>query len=353
MALPLIGALAGAAGNILGGIFGGNAGAADRGRANDARNIAVDIIKNIQAAPDQSKAQLWNEYKQQGLLTPEMEQMITSEAPEIAQYKDQADVLQAQKDALSTIGQRAKTGLTAEDRLALGKAREGAQSDIEAKREQILQNMAQRGLSGGGSELAAQLAASQAGAQTESDERAKIAAQASKAALEAALAQGQLSSNIRGQDYSQAANRSAAMSEMERFNVGNQAQQQARNVGAQNQAQQYNLTTGQNISNMNTQQSNAEIERQLAAQRQKYLDDVNLAKMKAGAYMGQADQLQQQGDQKSQQTQGMISGIGGAIGSIANSFGSQPQPAVAASNQYSTTNYPSLFESQKKYGSIA
>jgi hypothetical protein len=299
--------------SVVGGILGANAASGDAAKSRDAASIATNILQQLREAPDESKAVIWNQYKQAGILTPEMEQSIIAQNPEIAKYKDQADVVQAQRDALKTIGDRARGGLNAEDRYALQQASSQAQTDEEAKRQQILQNMQARGQAGGGAELAAQLAASQSGAQNEATNRARVMAQAQSAALQAAGQQGALGTQIRGQEFSEAAQKSAAQNELDRFNVANQIAQQQRNVSAQNQAQAGNLNVAQNLQNLNTAQANAEIQREMDARRQKYLDDVNLAKTKAGAYSSQAGYLQGQADKTAQATQGLWTGIGQAV----------------------------------------
>ena len=72
---------------------------------------------------------------------------------------------QKQLQALGGVEQLSQTGLSAIDRAALSEIQNEIAMQERGQRESILQNMAQRGISGSGQELAAQLQSSQAASQ--------------------------------------------------------------------------------------------------------------------------------------------------------------------------------------------
>jgi hypothetical protein len=328
-------ALAVAAGaQILGGVIGNMASSGDRERAQDAYQRALAEIESIGAPPDLAKEIFLKNFQQVGVLTPEIEEAVSLDAPKVSQIKEAPELRKAQMTALQALGQRATTGRSAEDRAALAQLQLQQARDTEAKRQQILQSYQQRGMGGAGGELAAQLQAASAGSAQAGEQGVQLAAQAQRAALEAAREYGALGGQIRGQEFDIARTKAGAEDQaaVARFNEAVARQQ--RNVGARNQAQQYNLSTQQRIAEQNIAQSNAELQRQRNAQAQQYQLGLQRAQARAGAQQGMGGQYQQQ----AQQTAGMWSGIGSGAGRMLAAAYKPENPMTSnwGARQYST-----------------
>lgn len=150
-----------------------------------------------------------------------------------------------QLQALGGIEELSQTGLSAIDRAALTEIQNQIASQERGQRESILQNMAQRGLSGSGQELAAQLQSSQAASQQASTQGMQQAAQAQRARVDALSNLANLSSGIEQTDFQREQQKQAAQDAINQFNVQNK-----------NVAGLRNLQTQQDIANINAQERN-------------------------------------------------------------------------------------------------
>jgi hypothetical protein len=303
-------ALAQIAAPIVGGIIGNITSSGDRRRAREAYERALAEINAIGAPPDLAREIILQRFEQVGVLTPELEEAVALEAPKVAQIQEDPSLRKAQTTALELLGERAKTGFSAEDRAALAQIQLQQARDTEAKRQQILQSYQQRGLGGAGTELASQLQAASAGAAQAGEEGLKLQAQAQRAALEAATQYGGLGGQIRGQEFDIARTKAGAEDQaaMARFNEAVGRQQ--RNVGTRMNVQQQNLATRQRIAEQNAAQANRELYRQREAEGQRYQFDLQRAQARAAAQQGMGGVYQQQAGQ----TAGMYAGIGTGIG---------------------------------------
>lgn len=318
-----VAAVASVAGPILGGILGNNAASGDRARAQAVSQEAIDIIDSIGAPPDLAKKIIFQKFQEAGILTPEIEQQIEKGFSEYANIKEDPALRDAQMTALEGIQQRGRVGLNAEDRAALNQIRNETQRDSEAKRQQILQQMQARGLGGSGAELISQLNESQGSANRASEESDRLAAMASKNALEALAQQSRIASDVRGQDYGVASNKAAAADAINKFNIQNQAGVQQRNIDRANTAQTSNLAQKQKTLDTNTTVENAERLRQVEAERQRWLDQSDLASKRANVRTGLSTTLRDQADATAQGYGNMGAGAGTALGAI---FGKLNKP---------------------------
>ena len=150
-----------------------------------------------------------------------------------------------QLQALGGVEQLSQTGLSAIDRAALSEIQNQIATQEKGQRESILQNMAQRGLSGSGQELAAQLQSSQAASQLASTQGMQQAAQAQQARVNALNNLANLSSGIEQTDFERQAQKAQAQDVINQFNVQNR-----------NTAGLRNLQTQQDLANMNVQERN-------------------------------------------------------------------------------------------------
>lgn len=308
MALPVIAA---AAAPIVGGIVGKLFGGPDRDKAEALMKQAYAEIEAVGAPPDLSKEIILQKFEQAGMLTPELERAVDVGVSKVAELQEDPGNRDIQKRALGQLTQRMSGGLTMEDRAAYNQLRQNAQRDLEAKRQQIVQNMQSRGQAGSGAELQAALLSSQASADEQAAEGDRLAAQASQNALQAALQGGQLAGQVRSQDFDVANTKAQAADELNRFSVQSQMDRQNRAIQAKNVAQEYNLAQKQKTMDTNVQQANQEKLRQNQAKADLWDRQLGYAQAKSGNKQAQASAALEQANQ----TQQMWSGIGSSVGS--------------------------------------
>ena len=165
--------------------------------------------------------------------TPEEYQLLYNFNPEALSDTELSNILrnqemrQAQLDVLRQYQELGTEGLSAIDRAALSEIQNEIAMRERGQREAILQNMAARGLSGSGQELAASLAASQQATQDASVQGMRQAAMA-QANRQAALERiANLSGGIEQTDFEREAMRARAQDVINQFNTQN------RNVAAE------------------------------------------------------------------------------------------------------------------------
>lgn len=324
-------------GSLAGGAAGQAAAAGDYNNAQTQAQTANQIIQQIGAAPDVSAPLILQQYKQAGLLTPQMEQQITAAVPQaIGQDKT---AINAQTQALQQMQQRAAGGLSAGDRAALTQAGLQAQGDVQGRLGSIAQGMQQKGLSDSGSNLAAQLSAAQGGQNAESAKAGQIAQQAQQAAIQSSAQAAGLGSQLENQNFGEGMANQNAATQMQRFNVQNQLGVQQQNTNAANQAQAANLANSQQLSNANTGAANQELNNQLNREMAQYNANTNTAALQAGADNNYSKYLSGVANQKATSYQNYGTGAGqvgaGAYNSAQNSgSGSSGSGGSSGSNQF-------------------
>ena len=325
-------AAAGVVTSVIGGVMGAQKSAGDREAARQAAQDAYTEIKKLNAPPDQSKAILIKHLESAGVYTPETEKTINASFQQIQQSPQGQAALKAQMGGLQMLQDRAATGFSAEDRASLNQIRQQAATDQQGKLDAIKQNMASRGQSGSGSELAQQLSAASASGADESSNADKVAAQAQQSALQAAVQSGQLGGQIGAQQFSQQQANTGITNAEQQFNTQNSIARQQRNVANSNQAQQENLSNAQRISDTNTGLTNAESLRQSTAQRQYWQDQAQLAQIKSNALNGQAQTLNGQADSTAKMYQGIGSGAAAGLGAAGNAYAAMNKPPSTVNN---------------------
>jgi hypothetical protein len=232
-----------AAGGLLGQYLAGQQTGALAG-ANKLQTLAT-LVQGMQAPPtieDITYQQYATpiDYELAGTLTPEQLQ-----ATELRNILRNEQARQAQLGVLGEYQDLSQTGLSAIDRAALTEIQNQIATQERGQREAILQNMAQRGLSGSGTELAANLLAGQSAAQRASQMGMDQAAQAQQARLQALSNVAQMGQGLEETDFQRAARQAEASDVINQFNVQNK-----------NVAQAQNLANKQDIMNINRQQQN-------------------------------------------------------------------------------------------------
>jgi hypothetical protein len=144
---------------------------------------------------------------------------------------------QKQLQALGGVEQLSQTGLSAIDRAALTEIQNEIAMQERGQRESILQNMAQRGISGSGQELAAQLQSSQAASQLASQQGLQQAAQAQRARVDALSNLSNMATGIESTDFQRQAQKAQAQDVINQFNTQNTNVANLRNLDLQQNLQ--------------------------------------------------------------------------------------------------------------------
>lgn len=300
---------------ILGGALGGLFGSEDRSQAKDMAAKAYQEALSLGMPPDLAKEVVLQKFKSAGTLTPELEQAINIGPSEVAELKEDPATRNAQIQALQQL-QMSGRGLSPQDRAKFNQLRDETQRDAEAKRQQIMQSFAQRGMGGAGNELAAQLQQAQASANQASTGGDQIAAASAENALNSIRQAGDLSGQVRSQDFNVANTKASAADQFNRFNTENQISRQTRNIGSQNNAQATNLANNQDIANKNTSTANNELLRQNQAKRDYWDDQLKRTTLRSNAAGGNATVLNNQADSTAKKW----AGVGSSVSSGLNAY---------------------------------
>lgn len=316
------------AGSIVSGILGNKASKKAAQAQADAIAAAMaraeQIINEVGAPPDLSEKIILDQLAQVGVLTPELEEQVKLGVSRLSQIQEDQSLRDAQVRALQEMSKRGRMGLTPEERAQMNVARQDVQKDLEAKQQQIIQNLAMRGQAGGGAEIAARLMSSQEAADRASEEADRISAMASSRALQAIQNEADMAGRLRGQDFDVETTKAKAQDEFDRFNVENQIATQQRNIAAKNIAQERNLNEAQRVADTNKQTANQERYRQAQAKRDFWSDKMRQAEAKVGVIGGgmKTQASIAGGDDRAKAN--MWSGIGGALntgfGALANYY---------------------------------
>lgn len=280
--------------------------------ADDARGDALKQFSNIKPPTIEEQQLLMQQYVNTGIMSPELEALVGQGGTAMEGISLDPQTRAAQMQALEQMSGMASGQIQSGDLAAFELAKREAASYDQAKQNQIMQEMQQRGQGGSGAELLARLKSAQSGADRLNQADMEQAKAMQAARMQALQAQSNMASGIRSQDYGQQSDLARAKDTISQFNAQNAQNVNARNTSTRNQAQQLNLTNAQNISNMNTGLSN---EQQAANKRllqSQFDNQLRLAGAKAGQNMQNANAETQQGAQQA----GMWAGIGQGIGSI-------------------------------------
>ena len=234
---------------------------------------------------------------------------------------------QKQLQAIGGVEELSQTGLSAIDRAALSEIQNEIAMQERGQRESILQNMAQRGMSGSGQELAAQLQSSQAASQLASQQGMQQAAQAQRARTEALANLSEMATGIESTDFQRQAQKAQAQDVINQFNVQN------RNVAGLR-----NLQTRQDLANLNAQERNRIAQANIdLANKQIMQNQVNRPLAQYGLQTDYTSALSQGiggvGQSQTAQTianqQAMMQGVGTGLnvgGTLASGYLSRPTP---------------------------
>ena len=162
---------------------------------------------------------------------------------------------ESQLGALQALREMGQGGLTLQEELDINRQKRNIAADSQREQRNIIDNLAQRGVSSGGLELAARSASAQQAANAMSDKEAQIQAESKMRALNALISGGSLAGNIRGQEFGEQSSIAQAQDAINKFKSMTSTEaakylSDARNksaadlMDARNSASQYN--TGAN-----------------------------------------------------------------------------------------------------------
>lgn len=286
MALPALPLIIGG-GMSLAGLLGRKSG---DGGAQKYLQMAMDEFGRLRPpTPEEMEVQL-NELIMQGEITPEEAQAISQDPSAFLDIEQNPVVAKAQMQALQKLqGISDAGGLDAQGKARLMDVISDFETSARGANEAIMENAAHRGISGSGLELANRLVGTQEGATRASRNATDVAAEAERRALEAIIQTGQLSGDIRSQDYKVAADKAAAIDAINNFNVRNRQDVLNANVDRRNTAQATNLGERQRISDANTVMKNTNRIRNSDLKQADFDNKYKIAAGKAGINTAQAD----------------------------------------------------------------
>ena len=265
---------------------------------------------------------------------PQTAQYIQEKAPTMMTGIGQQQSIGAQKEALGALQQLSQTGFDPASRAAMEQASFQADQGAKAQRQQVLNQLAARGVTG-------QEVLSTMGGQQSIDAQARQAylqsvQDAQQRRMQAIQQYAGLATNMRG-----------AAAQQEQYNTGTQnafnqraamslREWQQNNVNAQNAAQQYNINSAQNIANQNVATSN-----QFAQYNQEQKNRLAQLAAQSGNQKLQtiAGLMSQQGQVRAGETAAQGQALGAGIGALGQVASSVPVMASQAQQAQSVTDY--------------
>jgi hypothetical protein len=247
----------GAASAVLGGagVIGSIAASDQARQAARSQRRAAEQAMNIVGAvelPDIEKQKLvLEQLAATGEYTPEMLQALSLDPSAMEQISIDPRLKSAQMEALGQLGELSKGGLSASDAAAFELARRQTESAAQARDQQLMQNLQQRGINGGGAKIAMRRASGAEASDRQNMANLEILKAAQQRALEALSQSGNLAGSIRGQEYGEQSDLARSRDIINQFNTENQQRTQQANVGLRNQAQASNLQERQRIADAN------------------------------------------------------------------------------------------------------
>lgn len=246
-------------GAVLGGIGGILAGKSARDdAAEEAARIAAENAAREQAALEALEGYDPNKYYRQenyvgDVYAPDIvsSRSLQSEMGGIRLDPNLAAAQSASLSGLSDIiGQG---GMTLQDRANFQDANAAAQLQASRQQAALRDELAARGMSGGGNETVARMMAAQGAADMSSKAARNMNASAQSRALEALMQRGALAGQMSGQDFSQKSAQAQAADNIARFNEQNRLGQA--NLGSQYKfdADMRNMNTKQGVETRNVQ----------------------------------------------------------------------------------------------------
>lgn len=301
---------------IVSGILGGKkAGAADR-EAQRMIDALAEQYKNLKV-PDLASQQYdpaMQDYV--GDIDPALLASVPGLESALSEITTDPRFTQAQYQSLGSLDEIIQGGgLSQMDKLNFQRAQDQAAQQAARQQAAITRNMAERGIAGGGAELAQQLAASQGAANRSSEAAQTMAATAQQRALQALMQRGSLAGDMQQQDFGRQSTIAQARDNMNRWNQ-ELAQSTARaNQQATNAAAATNQQMRQGVAGANQNATNRGREYNANAVGQQYGQQLDRLQGMSGAVGAQATNRANKANQIRDQYTGYSNAINGALAS--------------------------------------
>jgi len=298
------------AGMAAGGLMGRKKGDSD---AMKFLQMAYDEFGRLRPpTPEEMKYQVQS-LVQQGVLTPEDAQTVLANPSAYLNVDEDPTIRKAQLGSLSKLqGIVDSGGLDAQGKADVADIINSLNTANKGSREAIVENAAQRGVGGSGLELANRMSAGQEASTNASQQGLDAAALAEKRALEAIMNTGQLAGQIRGQDYTKASDKAAAMDAIDKFNTQNKQNVILTNTAARNSAQATNLGAKQRIADTNVAMANEKAKYDASLKQQDFENQAKIAAGKTGQLGGLAQTADKQKERDDAYWASLL-GTGGTI----------------------------------------
>lgn len=288
----------------------------DGGGDDSARNIQQQMLKEAQGIPLPVLKEYYPElYQLVSQMNPEQETAVNLGPSAMDGIATDPALRQAQLNALGKLQEVGDAnGYDARFLSDAAKLENDVNTNLQGQTGAIQQNLATRGMSGGGTELVARNMAAQNASNQHANSALELKAQAEQRALQSIMDAGQLGGQIQNQDFKQQSSKAQAADAIAKFNAANMQQVQSNNVNAKNNAQQFNATNANNVSSQNTElKNNAQLYNSNLEQ-QKYENELKKRGLVTGAQKDLADSY-------SREAAGNRQVIGGIIGAGAQAYG--------------------------------
>jgi len=317
MVAPL---LIGAGASLAGGLLGQAASAGDRAASSQMLQDLLMQYQNLNT-PDVDALKVYLEQQQSmGDLVPQQEALVGQLGPSALGAISLDPALRAQQmEALNTIAETSKEGMSAVDRAQLDELLRTNAAATTAAQKSVLQNRQSRGMGGGGDELAAMLGNTQSAANRGSSESLKIAAEAANRRLNATDKSANLAAAIEASDYNRAAAKAGANDAIANFNAQLKQGLEGRKNSSANNAQERNLANKQTIANNNTATRNQQQQYNTNLTQQDFENKLKKLGGVASATTGASQNLQNNANATAQ----MWSNIGTGAGAIGANYMNQ------------------------------
>lgn len=321
--------IAAGAANIGGGLLGQLLSRGDWQAARAEIDKIVKMYEEIGIPPVESMQVILEPYKQQGVLTPQMEELVTLGDTAMSGIKTDPALRQNQMEALGELERIGDGGLRLSDQAAYEKVLGETASANRGAQDAIVQNMKERGAYGSGDELATRLLAQQESAGRAHSGGLQIAGDAADRALEAILQGGQMSGDIRNQDWNQEASVAKAKDAIAQFNAQNTQGVYGRNTDRTNYGNERNLDESQRIADSNVDTRNMQEQHNKGLIQQNFNNQMTKSGALADAYKTKSDTLAK----KAGSTQTTWGNIGQGAGDVISGFAKAGQGVVTGSQK--------------------
>jgi len=305
-------ALIPAAASLVGGALAQQAAGSAAERAQRAIEGAGSLYGGLEVPELSDQMAYFQALESMGELEPILQQLTEARESELAGYTVDPRLAEQQMKALEQVSGIAEGKLPTALAEQLELSRRASARERQAQDAAILQQMQQRGIGGGGAELAARLGASQASAEQQAMQDLAAAQQQKQEAIQAMLQRGQMAGQMREQEFGETAQVAQAQDVARRFYDQMRAQQEAQNIATRMASQERNLSAKEKLAQYNAQLKQQQQLQHIAARQQQYQNYLQKAAGMSGAQRAMANLAQQQGAQQA----GMYGQLGQGVGTL-------------------------------------